>query len=206
MRLFIIGFVSMLAALSGCGPADRLPGERLQEPTPPAKTPMPLTSPTVPAGAPPSDCPHFPLGGFDDVWRNDQVWPRLGCAVAPAEAVTGTEAYLCCVHSIWLREKALFVAVQDTGLRWASVADESGLPSDAPLMVGPDVRPYSCFEATGRHGWLARSPSWADECDGLSRTDETAFSGVMQQFEGGWLLWNGNVCFVLFSDGTWTMF
>jgi hypothetical protein len=206
MRMLIIGFVSMLATLSGCGPADRLPGERLQEPTPPTKTHMPMTSPTAPAGAPPSDCPHFPLGGFDDVWRNDQVWPRLGCAVAPAEAITGTEAYLCCVHSIWLREKALFVAVQDTGLRWASVADKSGLPSDAPLMVGPDVRPYSCFEATGRHGWLARSPSWADECDGLSRTDETAFSGVMQQFEGGWLLWNGNVCFVLFSDGTWTMF
>jgi hypothetical protein len=206
MRLLIIGFVSVLAVLKGCGAADRLPGDRLRQPAPPATTQMVLTLPTAPASTPPSNCPHSPLGGFDEVWRDEQVWPRLGCAVAPAEAVTGTEVYLCCMHSIWLRERALFVAVQDAGLRWAFVADESGLPSDAPSMVGPDVRSCSCFEATGRHGWLACSPSWAHECDGLSRTDETAFSGAMQQFEGGWLLWNGDVCFVLFSDGTWTMF
>jgi len=39
-----------------------------------------------------------------------------------------------------------------------------------------------------------------------ARTSETAFSGAIQQFEEGWLFWDGNVCFVLFSDGTWTMF
>jgi hypothetical protein len=148
----------------------------------------------------------MPLGGFANVWQNEQVWPRLGCAVAAAEPVTGTEAYLCCMHSIWLKEKRLFVTVQDSGRRWRFVADESGLPPGAPLMAEVVPRSELCFEATGRHGWLARSPSWAEACEGLSRTDETAFEGAMQEFEGGWLLWNGNVCFVLFSDGTWTMF
>ena len=123
-----------------------------------------------------------------DVWRNDQVWPRLGCAVAPAEAVAGSEAYLCCGHSFWLREERLFVVVQDFKRRWTFVSDESGRPSDAPLMVEPVSRRQPCFPATGRHGWLARSPSWAEKCGGLSRTGETAFSGAMQPFEGGWLL------------------
>lgn len=76
-----------------------------------------------------SDCPHMPLGGFNDVWRDEQVHPRLVRLLKP-----------------------------DSG---------NGL--------------------------------WA-------RTSETAFSGAIQQFEGGWLFWNGNVCFVLLADGTWTMF
>jgi len=211
----------------------------------------------------------MPLGGFYDVWRNEQVWPRLGCAVAPAETITGTEAYLCyATHSLWLREKRLFVVVTDSGLRWAFVPDESGLPPDAPLMVAPTPQlpkptpgpavtpaptptpvalllppittltlsshltqlsialppsqsgllpeassietptpewPRGCFPATGRHGWLARAIAGA-EGGGWSRTSETTFSGAIQQFEGGWLLWNGNVCFVLFADGRWTMF
>jgi len=29
-------------------------------------------------------CPHIPLGGFYDVWCNEQVWLRLGCAVEAA--------------------------------------------------------------------------------------------------------------------------
>jgi len=39
-----------------------------------------------------------------------------------------------------------------------------------------------------------------------ARTNETAFSEAIQQFEGGRLFWNGNVCFVLFEDSTWIMF
>jgi len=212
-------------------------------------------------------CPHIPLGGFYDVWRNEQVWPRLGCAVEAAIPINGTEAYLCCnVHSIWIREKRLFVVLESN--RWAFVADESGLPAEAvfvtptwqpptatpgpppptpvptptqvpppiPLMATPAPAPSPtqpsatpagaqpplstvvlmtrfswplselCFRASGRHGWLANMPPWAEECRGLSASNETLFSGAMERFEGGWLLWNGNVCFVLFADGTWTMF
>jgi len=198
------------------------------------------------------------------VWRNEQVWPRLGCAVEAAIPINGTEAYLCCdVHSIWIREKRLFVALE-SNFRWTFVADESGLPAEAvfvtptwqpptappgpppptpvptptqvppptPLMAIPTPSPSPppptatpsplptvvlmtrlswslsepCFRASGRHGWLANLPPWAEKCGGLSASNETLFSGAMERFEGGWLLWNGNVCFVLFADGTWMMF
>lgn len=205
-RLIIVLMTVLAATLTGCVPSNSPLSEHPWTPTAPSATRTPLSSPTILPGTPPSDCPHMPLGGFNDVWRNEQVYPRLGCAVAPAEVVTGTEAYLCCMHSIWLREKRLFVTVQDFRSQWTFVPDESDVPLDASLMVGPVPRPQPCFPATGRHGWLARLPSEAEQCRGLSRTSETTFSGAMQQFEGGWLLWNGNVCFVLFADGTWTMF
>ena len=205
-RLITVLITVLVITLTGCVLSSSPPSERPWTPTAPSATRMPSLTPTTLPGTPPSDCPHMPLGGFNDVWRNEQVYPRLGCAVAPAEAVTGTEAYLCCMHSIWLREKRIFVTVQDFRGQWTFVPDESDVPPDAPLMAQPAPRSQLCFPATGRHGWLARSPSWAEQCRESSRSSETIFSGVMQQFEGGWLLWNGNVCFVLFADGTWTMF
>ena len=63
-----------------------------------------------------------------------------------------------------------------------------------------------CFAASGRHGWLSLQAPWAEACHGRSRSDETVWSGALQRFEGGWLFWNGNVCFVLFADGSWVMF
>lgn len=271
MRLLVIGLMMVLvASLTACLPSSLPLPEYPPTTTIPTQIPTPSLHPTQSSLVPPSNCPHTPLGGFYDVWRNEQVWPRLGCAVASAEAVSGTEAYLCdATHSLWLGEKCLFVVVADSGLRWAFVPDESGLPPDAPLMVAPTPQlpkptpglptvtpvptptpvallippittltpsshltqlsialppsesgllpeassietptpqwPRGCFPATGRHGWLARAIAKA-EGGGWSRTSETTFSGAIQQFEGGWLLWNGNVCFVLFADGRWTMF
>lgn len=271
MPLLVIGLMMVLVvSLATCIPFNSPLPERPWTSPVPTETPTPSPHPTQSSLAPPSNCPHMPLGGFYDVWRNEQVWPRLGCAVAPAEAVAGTEAYLCyATHSLWLGEKRLFVVVKGSGLRWAFVPDESGLPPDAPLMVAPTPQlpkptpglptvtpvptptpvallippiitltpsshltqlsialppsesgllpeassietptpqwPRGCFPATGRHGWLARAIAEA-EGGGWSRTSETTFSGTIQQFEGGWLLWNGNVCFVLFADGRWTMF
>jgi hypothetical protein len=152
----------------------------------------------------------MPLGGFNDVWRNEQVYPRLGCAVAPAEAVAGTETYLCDgTHTLWLREKRLFIVIPAWPYypdQWRFVADESNWPEDVPLMEEPVPRPQPCFLIWGRHSWLVQAlhPGTADER--WARTSETPFAGALQQFAGGWLFWNGNVCFVLFADGTWTMF
>lgn len=150
----------------------------------------------------------MPLGGFGDVWRDEQVWPRLGCAIEPSEAVSGTEVYLCDgTHSLWLREKRLFVAIPVWPRAWVFVADESELVPDAPLAQGPvEPRPEPCFPLSGRHGWLAHALHPETGIGPLARTGETSFSGAMQRFEGGWLLWNGNVCFVLFADSSWTMF
>lgn len=198
MNRHVVAFLTAaLAALASCTPTNSPSSGTLQTPVVYTQQQAPFA--TLPV-APPSDCPHMPLGGFDTVWRDPQVWPRLGCAVRPAEAVTGTEAFLSCLHSIWLREKRQFVAL-DYGSHWTFIRDESGLSADAPLMVEPVPRRQPDFPSTGRHGWLSR-----EKCDGQSSTSETTFSGALQPFERGWLLWNGNVCLVLFSDGTWTMF
>ena len=271
MRLLVIGLMMVLvASFATCVPSSLPLSERPPTTIMPTEIPTPSLHPTQSSVGLPSNCLHMPLGGFYDVWCNEQVWPRLGCAVAPAEAITGTEAYLCyATHSLWLREKCLFVVVISSG-PWTFVPDESGLPPDAPLMVQPTPQlpkptpglptvtpiptptpvallippittltpsshltrlsvawppsesgllpegspietptpqwPRGCFPATGRHGWLARTIADAERGGWWSRTSETTFSGAMQQFEGGWLLWNGNVCFVLFADGRWTMF
>ncbi len=275
MRLRVIGLMTVLVASSVmCRPSGSPLSEHPPTPSTPTEIPTPSLYPTHSSVALPSNCPHMPLGGFHDVWRNEQVWPHLGCAVTPAKAVTGTEVYLCDGrHSLWLREERLFVTVRGSGLSWAFVADESGLPPDVPLMIAPTPQlpkptpgpptvtpvptptqvvplarptatptpsphstqlsalpssesgllpdaslmetpiarwppgwPLGCFPATGRHGWLARATAGAEKRGGWSQTSETTFNGAMQQFEGGWLLWNGNVCFVLFADGRWTMF
>jgi hypothetical protein len=267
MRLLVIRLVIVLAAtLGGCVPSNFPLSGRLSTPSASLQTPTLSLPATQLPTTPPSDCLHTPLGGFYDVWRNEQVWPRLGCAVEAAIPINGTEAYLCCnVHSLWVQEESLFVVLEGHGSRWAFVADGSGLPAEAvfvtptwqpstatpgpppptpvptpaqvlpptpptatPTPTQPTVTPPAstpsplptvmlmtrlswplsepCFLASGRHGWLANLPPWTEKCGGLSASNETLFSGAMEQFEGGWLLWNGNVCFILFADGTWTMF
>lgn len=274
MRLLVMGLMTLLVvSLTTCTPSNPLLSEHPWRSPVPTEMPLLSPHPIQSYTTLPSDCLHVPLGGFYDVWRNEQVWPRLGCAVAPAEAVTGTEAYLCdrdSEHSLWVREKRLFIVVGHYPDPWTFIPDESGLPPDTPLMVAPTPQlpeptpglptvtpvptptpaalllppittltlsshltqlsvalppsqsgllpegspietptpewPSGCFPATGRHGWLARTIADAEQGGWWSRTSETTFDGAIQQFEGGWLLWNGNVCFVLFADGRWTMF
>ncbi len=141
------------------------------------------------------------------MWRDEQVYPRLGCPVGPAEAVSGTETYLCDgTHTLWLRESPLFVIIPVWPRAWRFVADESNLPVGVSVMEAPAPPSQPCFPVSGRHAWLARLlyPNSPDEL--RARASETAFEGVIQQFEGGWLVWNGTVCFVLFEDSTWIMF
>ena len=204
MRLLTIGLSVLLVATLSCSvQSNSALSMHLSTAIVPTGSPTPSLHPTTSPMASPLNCPHTPLGGFYDVWSSERVQPRLGCAVAPAEPITGTEAYLCCMHSIWVREKNLFVVVQDFQQKWVFTPDESRLPSDQPLMLEPVPRSKPCFPATGRHGWLASSYLWVEQCSGESRSGEVVFHGAIQQFEGGWLLWNGNVCFVLFADGTW---
>lgn len=201
-RLIIVLVAVLVATSTGCAASGPPTSERPWTLTAPSAPP----TPTLP-DTPPSDCSHVPPGGFNDVWRNEQVYPRFGGAVAPAEAVTGTETCLCDgTHTLWLSEKRLFVVIPVWPYPWHFVVDESNLPRDVSLMEEPAPRPQPCFPVSGRHGWLVHfiNPDSANEL--WARTNETAFSGVIQQFKGGWLFWNGNVCFVLFEDSTWTMF
>jgi hypothetical protein len=193
----------LVAATISCASLGSPSPEPLQTTAAPTATPTLTPTPD----APPSDCPHMPLGGFNDVWRDQQVYPRLGCAVAPAEIATGTEVYLCNgIHTLWLSEQRLFAVIPAWPYSWRFIADESNLPEDVPLMEEPISRSQLCFPVSGRHDWLVRGLNSDREEELWAKTSETTFNGVIQQFERGWLLWNGNVCFVLFEDGTWTMF
>jgi hypothetical protein len=201
LKLVVVVLGVLAAITTGCMSSSP-PPQPLSTPIPPGASSTP-----GPPETPPSNCPHLPLGGFADVWRDEQVYPRLGCAVMPAEVAAGTELYLCDgTHTLWLSEKRLFVVIPVWPHPWRFVPDESGLPEDLPLMQEPVPRPQPCFPITGRHEWLVRVLNPESGSELWARTGETAFSGAIQQFEGGWLFWNGDVCFVLFEDGTWTMF
>jgi len=290
-----------LALLAGCvstvprpetAPAVVSTGVSTHTPVAQRTTPAPATAPlpTPPAGtatavaggAPPANCPHYPLGGFALLWQRVDVGPRLGCARSPAIEVAGTSADLYCGHTVWLKDRRLFIVAEGghagfeaspsapyrlrtcDDCRWSFVADVSGLPADAPLMAWPtfqaqstagppptpvgtptdtpappgtpprptptatllptatpqpaaltgaacapaDIGPVSqsnpYFVARGRHGWLACAAGYAERCRGLARSVETRFdSGALQEFEGGWMFWDGTNTLVLFNDGTW---
>jgi len=247
-----------LLILQGCISFHDTPGIRVetiasvQAPSAPSPT-ISLTH----SAAPPTDCPHYPLGGFNDVWRRPEVYPRLGCAVAPSEAVSGTAANLMGLYSRWLGEKRLFLVLLDKERRWRFIPDGSGLPLDAPLMLWPapetptpgtpapiitpaptptpgpgtpeaptatpappkptetplptpaaiprSTWPRGLFPASGRHEWLVRAALSETQEVIWSGTAETPFNGVLQEFEGGWLFWDGSTCFVLFEEGMFTL-
>jgi hypothetical protein len=203
--MFVRALAGLLVILmAGCaGPVAIAP-----QPSPStASRDSPKASPSLPSGYPPSDCLHTPEAGFLKVWSNAQVRPRLGCALAPSEYASGSEVYFCDgTHSLWLSEQGVFVVLPIWPHLWTLVEDHSGVPADEPLMPVPESSPEPCFVPSGRHGWVADSLAGERNTDLLARTEETTFDGATQYFEGGWLLWNGDVCFVLFADHTWTMF
>lgn len=197
-----LGFI-LLLGLTGC--MTRKPAAEGSGLHQTGEGTLPLT-PWAPPDLP-GHCPHYPLGGFYDVWRNEQVFPQIGCALQPAVVVRGTEAYLDCMHALWLQEQQLFVALAYTsaGYDWQFVDDASGIPPEAPLMEAPVPREGLTFPANGRHAWLAAAVT-NPSCDGRAQSSETTFVGQMQQFENGWLLWNGQVAFVLLNGGAYLMF
>jgi hypothetical protein len=38
-----------------------------------------------------------------------------------------------------------------------------------------------------------------------SGTSEAPFNGALEEFEGGWLFWDGSICFVLYDDGSFIL-
>jgi hypothetical protein len=201
---------TVLLALAAATVRCSAPGVMPPDAPNPAGTPLEATTPPVVASVTSpfdtSSCIHVPTGGFYEVWRDERVGPRLGCPLAPADAVTGTEVYLCDgTHSLCVSGSRLFFALPTWPQAWTEIEDGSHWPADGPLMDDPGQRSQPCFPVSGRHSWLARS--LGDEArEPLARTAETEFRGVTQRFAGGWLLWNGDVCFVLFADHTWLMF
>jgi hypothetical protein len=120
-RLIIVVIAVLIATSTGRAPSRSPASERPWTATAPSATPTPMLSDISP-----SDCSRVPLGGFNDVWRNEQVYPRLGCAVAPAEAVIGAETYLCDgTHTLLLSGKRFFVVIPVWPYPWRFVVEET---------------------------------------------------------------------------------
>jgi len=194
----------------------------------PSATPLPTPDPALPAPTPTfglplpePTCKSAPKWGLGDVWQNEGVRARLGCPVSEQEAVPGEEVHF--EHGMMLaRPEARLIYVlleRREALGWGAYVDTFG-QADAdsmPELVPPGTREgqLPLLQPTGRCGKLWRENSWLREHLGWalglypdSQTEVVApFAGAVQDFEGGVLLWNGNVCFVLrIDDMSWDMY
>jgi len=195
----------------------------------PTYTPLPTfppseASPTPTFGLPLPEptCLATPMWGLGDVWNNESVRTRLGCLTGEQIGIQGEELYFQQGHMLWRPDTNLIYvllhSLQSEG--WSAFVDtfQPSDPDSDPVIVEPTppsgVQVY--MQPRGRFGKLWRENDWLREKLGwaLVPYDEhghallsKAFDGVVQDFERGVLLWNGDVCFVLRADDmSWTMY
>jgi hypothetical protein len=161
------------------------------------------------------------MWGLGDVWGNQDVRGRLGCSVSGQEAIHGEEVHF--EHGMMLSrpEAGLIYVLLDRqeALGWGAYVDtfqETDTDSVTDL-VPPGAREgqLPLLQPTGRcgklwreNGWLRERLGWALGIHPDSRSEVIIpFAGAVQDFGGGALLWNGNVCFVLRTDDmSWDMY
>jgi len=191
-------------------------------PLPPTPTSSPSPTPTPATPMPTPTCAIIPQWGLGDVWQNPEVKERLGCATGEQIGAAGEEMYFQRGHMIWRPDNGLIYVLFTpyTPAGWgafpdtSTVADgtpEATLPAPTTALGGPKL-----YEPTGRFGklwrdnaWLQEKLGWAVLIAGTTAEDGLvhAFQGAVQDFEGGVLFWNGNVCFVLrLEDMSWTLY
>lgn len=167
----------------------------------------------------PDACPIPVRWGFADVWAREDVNGRLGCPIAPEQAVSGTMLHFGPeARIIWLRELGQFQAL--AGSAWGKrvvVVDESGLASAPPArspITTPPPPGFALFQdpdqyyvpEEGRFGWLLDTHPELLSDFPAAVGDETPFAGVHQPFAHGALLYDGCTSYVLLDDqGGWWM-
>ena len=186
----------------------------------PTRTPDP-TSATGSLSATPTfgllikpTCRSTPMWGLGDVWKNEAVYTRLGCPVDEQVGVEGEEVYFQHGHMLSRPDATLiyvFLEQHQPG-GWGAYVDtfqSSDPDSDANVIVPtPEPGGQLLVQPTGRFGKLWRENAWLREKLGwaLAKNPKdgaqsiASFTGAAQDFEGGILFWNGNVCFVLRTD------
>jgi len=195
----------------------------LLTPVPTRTSPPPLpasaSSPTPTFGLPLPEptCDATPMWGLGDVWSNEDVRTRLGCPAGEQTGVQGEEIYFQNGHVLWRSDVGLiyvlFKPLQPDG--WGAFVD-TFQPSDPDTAAPtPAADAQVDVQLAGRFGKLWRDHPWLQErlgelidqdVDGVV-TFVTSFGGAAQDFEGGTLFWNGDVCFVLRTDDmSWTMY
>lgn len=195
--------------------------------TPPPTLPPSEASPTPTFALPLPDptCEATPMWGLGDVWQNEAVRTRLGCMTSEQIAIQGEELYFQGGHVLWRPDTGLMYVLFECPWRpecWGAFADtyQPSDPDSDPTIVeptpmaGPGGKIHS--QPLGRFGKLWRENDWLREKLGWAQVpyDENGemlptirFSGVVQDFERGVLLWNGDICYVLRTDDmSWDMY
>lgn len=183
------------------------------------ETAAPSVTATVPSPTP--LCATTPLWGIGDVWSQPEVRERLGCPVGNQQGIAGEEIYFQSGHMIWRPDNGLIYTLTSPYTRdgWGASFDtyKEGDPWTDPTLATPTPHAGAAkaYQPAGRFGklwrqnpWMQTRLGWAILMHGDTEDDLIhSFSGVVQDCERGVILWNGNVCFVLYTDDmSWTIY
>ncbi|NLS77022.1 MAG: hypothetical protein GXY76_07165 [Chloroflexi bacterium] len=196
-------------------------------PVPPTATPAIVATATAPPPAtatvpsPTPLCQITPQWGIGDVWSQPEVRERVGCPVGSQQGITGEEIYFQGGHMLWRPDNGLIYVLTAPYMQdgWGAFPD-TYQPSDLwtdPALATPTPRigAPKVYQPTGRFGklwrqnpWMQTRLNWAILMHGETEDDLIhTFAGVVQDCERGLLFWNGNVCFVLYTDDmSWTIY
>ena len=221
----------------GLTPESPSPSEVAPIPTPtlapllltpvPTPTPEPTSASTSPSPTPTfglllqPTCRSTPMWGLGEVWKNEAVYARLGCPVDEQTAVQGEEVHF--QHGQMLSRPdttLIYVLLERTQPQgWGAYVDtfQPSDPDSDPAVIVPTPVPgeQRLVQPTGRFGklwretaWLRDTLGWAVAPSSQDKVPSTSsFTGAAQDFQGGTLFWNGNVCFVLRTDDmSWDLY
>jgi len=163
----------------------------------PATRGMPPPTPTV--AVTPTPCAMTPVR-FAAIWTDRR--DRLGCPMEAEREVFLAEEAFERGRMFWREDSREIYVLHDDGT-WQAFADtwREGLPEDDPSLVPPPglFQPRRGFGKVWREelGGPASRIGWA-------REEERGFTGVVQGFEGGTILWSDlGTAYVLYADGSW---
>ena len=173
------------------------PARGMPPPTPPpSPTPTPVVMPTP--------CAVVPVR-FAVVWADRR--DRLGCPVEAEREVTLAEEAFERGRMFWRGDSGEIYALHDDHT-WRAFADtwQEGQPRDDPNLIPPSglFQPKRGFGKVWREelGGPASQIGWA-------REEERGFTGVIQTFGGGTILWSDRgtarevLLHILYADGSW---
>jgi len=196
----------MAYTLTVAGTARATDGEALVEP-------FALRFATLPTGGEPEESLN-PIGRFGQVWRAELGGPggSLGYATAVEQELWCAGQHFERGQMLWLdqlREDPIYVLSYgegESGGNWQRYVDtwREGDPESADLTPPPGL-----FEPIRGFGRL-----WREELDGpgapvgWALEPEQGFTGSVQPFERGLMLWDplDQAVYVLWDDGTWTAY
>ena len=164
----------------------------------PPPTPPPSPTPTR-AAVMPTPCAVAPVR-FSTIWADRR--DRLGCpAEAEREVLLAEEAFEW-GRMFWRGDRReIYVLYDDHTWRAFDDTWQEGQPEDDPNLTTPPgfFQPKRGFGKVWREelGGPASRIGWA-------REEERGFTGVVQAFDGGTILWsNLGTAYILYADGSW---